>query len=227
MAASARIHAAIVRTSVAEASEDRTKFFEKALGVVEIILGELQFTFLMVLTLNNNSCLEQWKRILGLLLTCRDAVKERTHLFLEFLKVLRLQLSHCGDMEAGLFDLNEQGGGFLKPLLRRFRKSLDEFDGKWKSDMVDEFDDLQEFLQKEFGWELDDSYVKRGMLELEDGERVEMDMNGADEDDETGEYAPTIVELTPEQTKGLKGTDVGSADDSEEEADLDGMDTRY
>ncbi|KAF2687168.1 hypothetical protein K458DRAFT_186864 [Lentithecium fluviatile CBS 122367] len=191
------------------------------------ILGELQFTFLMVLTLNNNSCLEQWKRLLGLLLTCRQAVKERSYLFLEFLSVLRLQLSHCGDMEAGLFDLNEQGGGFLKPLLRRFRKSLDEFDGKWKSDMVDEFDELQDFLQKEFGWELDDSYVKRGMLDLEDGERVEMDTNGADEDDETGEYAPTVVELTPEQMKGLNGTDVGSNDDSEDDADLDEMDTRY
>jgi A1 cistron-splicing factor AAR2 len=191
------------------------------------ILGELQFTFLMVLTLNNNSCLEQWKRILGLLLTCREAVKDRHHLFLELLKVLRLQLSHLGDMEVGLFDLNEQGGGFLRPLLKRFRKSLDEFDGKWKSNMVDEFDELQEFLEKEFGWELDDSYVKRGMLELEDGERVEMDMNGADEDDEAGEFAPTIVELTPEQAKELNGSDTGSADDSEDDADLEDMDTRY
>ena len=37
--------------------------------------------------------------------------------------------------------------------------------------------------------------LKRCMLELEDGERVEMDMNDADEEDETGEYAPVVVEL--------------------------------
>ncbi|KAJ4305121.1 hypothetical protein N0V90_000651 [Kalmusia sp. IMI 367209] len=188
------------------------------------VLGELQFCFLMVLTLNNNSCLEQWKRLLSLLLTCRTAVKERFHLFLELLKTLRLQLSHCGDMDAGMFDLNEHGGGFLRPCLRKFRKGLDEFDGKRKSDIVDEFDELQNFLQKEFGWQLDDSYVKRGMLELEDGEQVEMDMNGADEDDETGDFAPTIVELTPAQLQQLNGQ---LTDDSEEDADLDEMDTRY
>jgi A1 cistron-splicing factor AAR2 len=191
------------------------------------ILGELQFTFLMVLTLNNNSCLEQWKRILQLLFTCREAVKERSGFFLELLKVLRMQLAHCADTDAGLFDLNEVGGGFLKPLFIRFRKSLDEFDGKWKSDLVDELEDLQEYLQKAFGWELDNSFLKRGLLELEDGERVDMDVNGADEDDELGDYAPTVVELTPEQLKLLVKSDVGAAEESEEEADLDDMDTRY
>lgn len=138
-----------------------------------------------------------------------------------------MQLAHCADTDAGLFDLNEVGGGFLKPLFIRFRKSLDELDGKWKSDLVDELEDLQEYLQKAFGWELDNSFLKRGLLELEDGERVDMDVNGADEDDELGDYAPTVVELTPEQLKLLGKSDVGAAEESEEEADLDDMDTRY
>jgi A1 cistron-splicing factor AAR2 len=209
-----------------QASDTRGREFQ--------ILGELQFAFLMVLTLNNNSCLEQWKRILQLLFTCRQAVKERSGLFLELLKILRVQLAHCADTDAGLFDLNEVGGGFLKPLFIRFRKSLDDFDGKWKSDLVDELEDLQEYLQKAFGWELDNSFLKRGLLELEDGERVELDMNGADEDDELGDYAPTLVELTPVQLMLINGTDightedtVGAAEESEEEADLDDMDTRY
>jgi A1 cistron-splicing factor AAR2 len=198
------------------------------------IIGELQFAFLMVLTLNNNSCLEQWKRLLTVLFTCRKAIKERAHLFTELLETLKLQLGHCADMEAGMFDMNEHGGGFLKPLLRRFRKALDEFDGGWKADLVDEFDELQEFLQREFGWELDDSFVKRGMLELEDGEQVEMDVNGADEDDEAGEYAPVVVDLTPSQLKALNddhtpGSDSAENSDqvSEEDADLEDMDTRY
>jgi A1 cistron-splicing factor AAR2 len=199
------------------------------------ILGELQFCFLMVLTLNNNSCLEQWQRLLGLLFTCRTAVKERSHFYLELLRTLRLQLGHCGDMEAGMFDMNEHAGGFLKPLLHKFRKGLDDFDGKWKTDIVDEFDELQDFLRQEFGWELEGSFLKRGMLQLEDGEQVEMDMNGADEDDELGDYAPTIVELTADQMKEVLQNDNGHAlnghraedDDEEEDADLEDMDTRY
>ncbi|KAF2852771.1 hypothetical protein T440DRAFT_17761 [Plenodomus tracheiphilus IPT5] len=228
-----------------EAAQDRSWFLGDLIdkhcqakdnrGRENEILGELQFAFLMVLTLNNNSCLEQWKRLLRLLFTCRQAVKERSNLFLDLLKVLRLQLAHCADMEGDLFDMNEIGGGFLKPLLSRFRITLDDFDGKWKSDLVDELEDLQEFLQKEFNWQLDGSYVKRGMLELEDGEQVEMDMNGADEDEELGEYAPAVVDLTPEQLKRLNGSDIGTAEDkadngseeSEEEADLDDMDTRF
>ncbi|KAI8936780.1 hypothetical protein NX059_006025 [Plenodomus lindquistii] len=228
-----------------EAAQDRSWFLGDLIdnhcqardkrGRENEILGELQFAFLMVLTLNNNSCLEQWKRLLRLLFTCQQAVKERSTLFLDLLKVLRLQLAHCADMEGELFDMKEVGGGFLKPLFSRFRSTLDDFDGKWKSDLVDEVEEVQEFLQKEFGWQIDGSYVKRGMLELEDGERVEMDMNGADEDDESGEYAPAIVELTPDQLKQLNGGDNGTTKDkadstseeSEEEADLDDMDTRF
>lgn len=199
------------------------------------ILGELQFAFLMVLTLNNNSCLEQWKRLLQLIFTCRQAIKERSHLFVELLRTLRIQLAHCADVEGELFDLRENGGGFLKPLFTRFRNNLDDFDGKWKADLVDELEDLQNFLKKEFGWELDGSYVKRGMLELEDGEQVEMDVNDADEDDERGEYAPTVVDLTPAQWKELNESDVGhtksstgnTEHESEEEADLEEMDTRF
>lgn len=228
-----------------EAAQDRSWFLGDLIdnhcqagdlrGRENEILGELQFTFLMVLTINNNSCLEQWKRLLRLLLTCRQAVKQRSHLFLDFLKCLRIQLGHCADMEGDLFDMNDVGGGFLKPLLGQFRKALDEFDGKWKADLVDELEDLQDYMQKEFGWEPEGSYLKRGMLELEDGERVEMEVNGADADDELGDYAPAIVDLTPEQQKLLNRSDVGHAKqangdvdvESEDDVDLDDMDERY
>ena len=33
------------------------------------------------------------------------------------------------------------------------------------------------------------------MLELEDGEQIEVQISGADEEDETGEYAPVVVDL--------------------------------
>ena len=194
------------------------------------VLGELQFTFLMVLTLNNHSCLEQWKRLLGLLLTCREGVKERPMLFVEVLRSLRVQLSHCQDAEGGLFDMSDDGGGILKSLLRRFRRGLEEDDMKTSADIIDELTDLEGYLKMEHGWELDDSFVKQGMLQLEDGERVEMDVGGFEEEDESGEYAPIIVELTPSQIDSMEGNEsyhrIQSAA-NEDDFELGEMDFRY
>ncbi|GME23554.1 putative aar2 family protein [Neofusicoccum parvum] len=240
-----------------EAAQDRSwalgDLLERCCGGDEAqLLGEMQFAFLMVLTLNNNSCLEQWKRILTLLLTCKKAVVRRAGLYVSFLQLLKLQLQHCQDAEGMLFDLSDEGGAMLKKLLRKFRKGLEELEGKEKSDVVDELDELEDFLKEEFGWQLDDSFVRRGMLELEDGERVEMDVGTRfDEDDETGDFAPMVVELTEEQARSL-GVTTGSVEsgeqaeqqgkklakpesgiadvevqESEDEVDLEDMDARY
>ena len=37
-------------------------------------------------------------------------------------------------------------------------------------------EDLEAFLKNEYGWELNDSFVRKGMLELEAGELVEMEL---------------------------------------------------
>ncbi|OMP81837.1 hypothetical protein BK809_0006146 [Diplodia seriata] len=243
-----------------EAAQDRSwalgELVERVCGGrEEEVLGELQFTFLMVLTLNNNSCLEQWKRLLELLTTCKKAVVQRPGFYCRFLRLLRLQLQHCQDTEAMLFDLSDEGGSLLKGLLRKFRKGLEELDGKGKSDVLDELDELEDFLKGEYGWQLDDSFVRRGMLELEDGEQVEMDVGTRfDEDDEAGEFAPMVVELTEEQAKslgdfraeggsggaqgaeqqggrlakpesGIAGEEV--QEESEDEVDLEDLDARY
>ncbi|EKG20159.1 hypothetical protein MPH_02516 [Macrophomina phaseolina MS6] len=149
-----------------------------------------------------------------------------------------------------LFDMSDEGATFLKALLKRFKRGLEELEGKEKSDIADELDELEDYLKEEFGWHLDDSFVRRGILELEDGEQVEMDMGSRyDEDDETGEFAPTIVELTEEQARSLGGADVVSStasqsvselakpqsgiageevqEESEDEVDLENMDARY
>ncbi|KAI9844291.1 MAG: hypothetical protein M1837_005701 [Sclerophora amabilis] len=179
------------------------------------LLGEMQLTFLMVLTLGNYSCLEQWKRILGLVFTCRAAVRERPGLFVRFLKLLFLQLRHCGDVDGGLFDLSDEGGALLRGLLKGFRRSLedlaeiktltpsepDKTEGTTKRmvrdvrDVRDQYQDLETYVRAEFGWELSDSYVRRGMLELEDGEQVEMEVDDLEGEDERGDYAPVVVDL--------------------------------
>lgn len=138
----------------------------------------------------------------------------------------------------------------MRGLVRRFRKGLEEVEGVGKVDVVDELEELEEYLREEFGWEFEGEFVRRGMLELEDGERVEMEMSGYEEDDESGEYAPMVVELTPAQASALDVGDAGTlslperlhkvkreskseseeseeAEESEDEQDLDDMDARF
>ena len=220
------------------------------------IIAELQFCFLMVLTINNFSCLEQWKRLLSLLFTCKKVVPERPDLFVNSIAALRLQLQHCKDAEGGLIDLTDEGGSLLKGLLVRFRNGLLELDRLAVQDVLDELDDLEAYLKQEHGWQFGGSFAKIGMLELADGEEVRMDTTAFDEDDETGEFAPQIVDLTPEQARIISGYDTSnlhvtlnrttlndshqrvvvessSDDESDDESELDDteniedMDTRY
>ncbi|MCJ1392206.1 hypothetical protein MMC18_005073 [Xylographa bjoerkii] len=55
--------------------------------------------------------------------------------------------------------------------------------------------ELEMWLKAEWRWELSDSWVRRGMVELEDGERVELVMADMEGEDERGEYAPVVVEM--------------------------------
>jgi A1 cistron-splicing factor AAR2 len=172
------------------------------------IIGELQFCFLVVLTLNNWSCLEQWKRLLTLIFTCKTAVPTHPDLFIRTIATLRLQLMHCKDSEGGLIDLADEGGSLLKSLFTRFRKGLDAQPRiEEVQDVLDELDDLEAYLRDEHGWQFGGSFAKSGVLDLEDGEQVRMDTTAYDEEDETGEWAPQIVDLTPEQARllGVEG----------------------
>ena len=166
------------------------------------VLGELQFTFLMILTLMNYSCLQQWKRLLELVLTCRSAIRDRETLVSGVLRLLLLQLKRCDDVEGGLFDLDgEEGGEFLRKLLIKFRRSLYEIVDGTESVVKVEFDKLEAWVKEEYDWELNrEVVVRRGMVQLEDGEQVELDMHDDDEDDELGEYAPMVVDLGENST---------------------------
>ena len=161
-----------------------------------VVLGQMEVCFLMVLTVANWSCLEEWKRILGLVLTCKRAVREREGWFAEFVGVLRRQMERCEDVEGGLFDMSDEGGAFLKGLLKGFKRSLGQvFEDGEGEDVKEEMEALEGFLRREYGWELGDEFVRRGMLQLDDGEMVEMEMEEMEGEDERGEYAPVVVDL--------------------------------
>jgi A1 cistron-splicing factor AAR2 len=161
------------------------------------ILGEMQICFLMVLTLSNYSCLEEWKRILALVLTSRSAITTHARFFASFLSLLHLQLRHCNDVEGGLFDVNTGGdGNFLLELLRGFKRGLEDVFGEdQREEIGDAMDEVEEWVKREWGWELGNEWLRRGMVELEDGERVEVEVADMEGEDERGEYAPVIVEL--------------------------------
>lgn len=161
-----------------------------------VVLGQMEACFLMVLTVANYSCLEEWKRCVGLVLTCKRAVRGREEWFARFLVLLRRQMERCEDVEGGLFDLSDEGGAYLKRLLKGFKLTLGQVFGEAEGeDVKEEMGALEAFLKGEYGWELGDDFVRRGMLELEDGEQVEMELKDMEGEDERGEYAPVVVDL--------------------------------
>lgn len=161
-----------------------------------VILGQMEACFLMVLTVANYSCMEEWKRCVGLVLTCKRAVRERPQWFETFLVLLRRQMERCEDVEGGLFDLSDDGGAYLKRLLKGFKMTLGQVFGEAEGEGVKEATEaLEAFLKREYGWQLGDEFVRRGILELEDGEQVEMEVEEMDGEDERGEYAPVVVDL--------------------------------
>ncbi|KKY14323.1 putative aar2 family protein [Phaeomoniella chlamydospora] len=209
------------------------------------LLSELQFCFLMVLLLGNFSCFEQWKRITGLIFTCKQAVREIEGWFILVLKVLEEQIRCLGTGEGGMFEagglgmmeeVREEfasgiadgmlgggagllggGEGRMRKLLMGWQKGIEEEGGgggdeKQKdgdtntghlqkshddtNQLKQEIGNLWRLLKEEFGWEDEGiTVLKRGMVNLEDGEQVELEVEGADEDEELGEYAPVVVDL--------------------------------
>lgn len=163
------------------------------------LLGEMQLCFIAVLTLANWSCMAQWRRILELIMTCYEIVPQRPHFFTAFLNLLAMQLTHTNLVEGGLFDVRDEGGEFLKDLLRRFSITLDELckdnPSKEMLGVKKSMASLQETIKDIWGWELGDEWLRRGMVQLEDGEMVELETEDMEDEDERGEYAPVIVEL--------------------------------
>ena len=162
----------------------------------EVLLGQMEACFLMILTVANYSCLEEWKRCIGLVLTCKRAVRKRGEWFASFLGLLKKQLERCDDVEGGLFDMSDEGGGQLKKWLKGFRTTVGQVFGEGEgTDIKKEMEALEKFLKSEYGWDLGDEFVRKGMLELEDGEQVYAETEEMEGEDERGEYAPVVVEI--------------------------------
>lgn len=187
------------------------------------LLGELQVAFIMAVTLGCYSAMEQWRRLLGLTLTCKSAVLgERKGFYEKLMEVLLVQLEYVDEVFlAGFVGGGEGEDSWLARLLRGFSKGLNEIldddaeQGKGKgkerqNEILEKYKDIESLVKGKFDWVLDTKdVVRRGMIQTEDGEMVELEMAGLEEEDETGEYAPVIVQEDAEED--LEDTDMTPA----------------
>jgi A1 cistron-splicing factor AAR2 len=139
-------------------------------------------------------------------------VGEREPLFVEFLAELRcmLEVLQAGEGPGfiGEDQLNEVLG-----LLRRFGKMLreeEEEDPSKGAKVMREFERLKDWAGKRMDWVLDTrEMLRRGMVMTEEGDMVEVEAEGLEEEEETGEYAPVIVEDV--DLPSLEDVDVSSS----------------
>ena len=133
---------------------------------------------------------------MGLVLGCRKAVREREGFFEEFLELLGRQVDRFEDVEGGLFDMGDGGGGLLKEWLRRFQRTLKQvFQENEVEGVKASLEELLSKLKRIYGWDLGDDFVRKGMVQLEDGEMVELEVGNMHGEDEDGDYAPVVVDI--------------------------------
>jgi A1 cistron-splicing factor AAR2 len=197
-----------------EMARDRSWMLGEVLAAAEgELLGEFELAFVVCYYLGNYAAAEHWMRVVRLVLTCRNAaVGEREPLFVEFLAELRcmLEVLQAGEGPGfiGEDQLNEVLG-----LLRRFGKMLreeEEEDPSKGAKVRREFERLKDWAGKRMDWVLDTrEMLRRGMVMTEEGDMVEVEAEGLEEEEETGEYAPVIVEDV--DLPSLEDVDVSSS----------------
>ncbi|KAK3143152.1 hypothetical protein QOZ80_4BG0359110 [Eleusine coracana subsp. coracana] len=171
---------------------DKTSLLESVLaknyqGQEDLLLGELQFSFIAFMMGQSLEAFMQWKALLSLLLSCSEApLHTRTNMFIKFIRTFYYQLKHgfqhtqdsksSGDMGNSLF-LDE--AWFSRDMFL-YRLSKDFFTVVLEAPVVDGdllswSRKLKTLLETTFGWDLENNAV-----------------NLIDEDDE---FAPVVVEM--------------------------------
>ncbi|KAL5214528.1 hypothetical protein ABZP36_003680 [Zizania latifolia] len=185
-------HSSISMDELTALNLDKTSLLESVLaknyqGQENLLLGELQFSFIAFLMGQSLEAFMQWKALVNLLFNCSEApLHTRTNMFVKFIRAIYYQFIHGfqhmhdsrsgEDMGSSLF-LDE--AWFSRDIFL-YRLSKDFFAVILEAPVVDGdllswTRKLKSLLETTFGWDLENNVV-----------------NLIDEDDE---FAPVVVEM--------------------------------
>ncbi|GAO46861.1 AAR2-domain-containing protein [Saitoella complicata NRRL Y-17804] len=170
------------------------------------LLGELQLAYLCLLAVSNFAGWEAWKTIVEMVCDAQEAIATESWqaFFVEFMDVIEAQLV-CTP-EATFRDIVEDSL-FLATQLRHLRRNITDGEASTatpgvvpSSVLSARLDDLLKALKEAFDYEIElvgGPHAGRGFVDLENGGEVIVIGEGAEDEmeEETGEYAPVIVEM--------------------------------
>ncbi|RDA83960.1 hypothetical protein CP532_6901 [Ophiocordyceps camponoti-leonardi (nom. inval.)] len=167
------------------------------------ILGDLQFAYIVGVYLGNDACVQQWWFVVvRIFLRAHRLIDQRPEFVALMLDALTAQLCHSAYcLDGSLLDSNEAQRRELQVSLIVYRSRMKEVIDAWLcSDSPPLAAAALAFVKLEaavshMGWDLDDNYLRRGNVMLEDGAEVELELDELEAEDERGEFAPEVVEL--------------------------------
>jgi A1 cistron-splicing factor AAR2 len=179
------------------------------------LIGEFQFTFLVGMHLGNQSCLEQWFFLATrLIFRAYSLTVSRPQLARNLIQTFHAQLLYNDRyLQGDVFELMPQYARKLQLALTTYKARLDEkllalgdvcTPDQQSVGMA--FSSLESWLWR-LGWDLRGEYVRSGNIMLEDGEVVQAELSDFEDEDERGEFAPTVVEMENGRETGLLSWD--------------------
>ncbi|KAI0166323.1 A1 cistron-splicing factor [Xylariaceae sp. FL1272] len=178
---------------------------------LEDLVGEFQFAFITGMHLGNFSCLEQWWFLAcRLLFRSYDLAVTQPELARQLIQTFHAQLLYNDSyLDGDVFEMMPEHSLKLQKVLTTYKAHLDEkLLALGDSCTPDQqavgiaFSSLESWLWR-LGWDLRGEYVRSGTLMLEDGEMVQAELSDFEEEDERGEFAPTVVEFENGKETGL------------------------
>ncbi|KAI0104135.1 A1 cistron-splicing factor [Nemania sp. FL0031] len=181
----------------------------------EDLTGEFQFAFLVGMHLGNFSCLEQWFFLATqLVFRSYGLVIDRPQQTRNLIQTFHAQLLYNDRyLQGDVLELMPEHSRKLRLALTTYKTHLDEkllalgdlcTPDQHSVGMA--FSSLESWLQQ-LGWDLKGDYVRSGNVMLEDGEMVQAELSDFEDEDERGEFAPTVVEIENGREAGLLSWD--------------------
>ncbi|KAI1742519.1 A1 cistron-splicing factor [Xylaria scruposa] len=181
----------------------------------EDLAGDFQFAFLAGMHLGNFSCIEQWFYLATeLIFRSYSLTVDRPQQARSLIQTFHAQLLYNDRyLQGDILDLMPEHARKLQLALTTYKTRLDEklrelgdLSTPDQLAVSIAFSSLESWLLR-LGWDLRGDYVRLGNVMLEDGEMVEAELSDFEDEDERGEFAPTIVEMENGKEAGLLSWD--------------------